>query len=63
MPEYKVDVTTGDNALSGTFDHIYITLVGTQGESEKTELDNVGLDFKTGMVSYILLLTIAGTQV
>ncbi|XP_047429797.1 hydroperoxide isomerase ALOXE3-like [Mugil cephalus] len=48
MAEYKVQVTTGDMKYAGTMDHIYITLFGTEGQSERTELDNVGIDFKTG---------------
>ncbi|CAL8360232.1 unnamed protein product [Lota lota] len=45
MAVYKVHVTTGDMCLAGTSDHVFVTLVGTDGESERTELDNYGLDF------------------
>uniref|UniRef100_A0A8C5FH05 PLAT domain-containing protein n=1 Tax=Gadus morhua TaxID=8049 RepID=A0A8C5FH05_GADMO len=45
MAMYKVQVTTGDMLLAGTNDHVFVTLVGTNGESERTELDNYGLDF------------------
>ncbi|XP_070844176.1 hydroperoxide isomerase ALOXE3-like [Chaetodon trifascialis] len=48
MAEYKVELTTGDMQHSGTLDHIYMTLFGSQGQSERTELDNYGIDFKTG---------------
>ena len=51
MAEYKLDVTTGDWKYAGTWDHIHVTLFGTEGQSERTELDNFGLDFKTGTVS------------
>lgn len=51
MAEYKLQVTTGNMTNAGTFDHINVTLVGTEGESERTELDNFGVDFKTGTVS------------
>lgn len=51
MAEYKVQVTTGDMKYAGTMDHIYITLFGTEGQSERTELDNFGRDFGTGTVS------------
>lgn len=51
MAEYKLEVTTGNMMTAGTFDHIYVTLIGTGGESERTELDNFGVDFQTGMVS------------
>lgn len=52
MAQYRVEVTTGDYANAGTADHIYITLFGTEGKSERTELDNAGVeDFQTGAVS------------
>lgn len=51
MAEYKLEVTTGNMTNAGTFDCIFVTLVGTEGESERTELNNFGFDFKTGMVS------------
>lgn len=51
MAEYKLEVTTGNMTNAGTFDRIYVTLIGTGEESERTELDNFGVDFKTGMVS------------
>lgn len=53
MANYKLEVTTGKLKDSGTFDHIFVTLTGTRGQSERTELDNYGLDFKRGMVSGI----------
>lgn len=51
MAEYKVEVTTGDMQHAGTLDHIFITIFGTTGQSERTELDNYGMDFKPGKVS------------
>ncbi|XP_074470791.1 hydroperoxide isomerase ALOXE3-like isoform X2 [Sebastes fasciatus] len=48
MAEYKLEVTTGDKQYAGTWDHIYVTLFGTEGQSERTELDNFGTDFTTG---------------
>ncbi|XP_078029664.1 hydroperoxide isomerase ALOXE3-like [Epinephelus lanceolatus] len=51
MAEYKLEVTTGDMTHAGTFDHIFVTLIGTGGKSERTELDNYGMDFKPGMTS------------
>ncbi|XP_044273048.1 polyunsaturated fatty acid lipoxygenase ALOX15B-like [Varanus komodoensis] len=39
---YKVQVTTGKGLLTGTFDSISITLVGTNGESPKHLLNRVG---------------------
>ncbi|XP_067231507.1 hydroperoxide isomerase ALOXE3 [Chanodichthys erythropterus] len=46
---YEVEVTTGSMTQAGTFDKIFITLIGTQGQSERTKLDSYGRDFKTGM--------------
>ncbi|XP_057678996.1 hydroperoxide isomerase ALOXE3 [Corythoichthys intestinalis] len=48
MAEYKVEVTTGGRECAGTFDHILVTLIGSKEQSEKTDLDNWGIDFKTG---------------
>ncbi|XP_029984476.1 hydroperoxide isomerase ALOXE3-like [Sphaeramia orbicularis] len=48
MAEYQVEVLTGDMEYAGTRDHIYVTLTGADGKSERTELDNFGLDFRTG---------------
>ncbi|XP_041831839.1 hydroperoxide isomerase ALOXE3-like isoform X2 [Melanotaenia boesemani] len=48
MADYKLKVTTGDMQHAGTLDHIYIILFGTEGQSERTKLDNPGIDFKTG---------------
>ncbi|XP_071386318.1 hydroperoxide isomerase ALOXE3-like [Centroberyx affinis] len=48
MAEYKLEVTTGDIPHAGTFDYIFVTLIGTEGESERTELDNYGIDFTAG---------------
>ncbi|KAE8286829.1 Arachidonate 12-lipoxygenase, 12R-type [Larimichthys crocea] len=33
---------------AGTWDHLYVTLFGTKGQSERTELNNFGIDFTTG---------------
>ncbi|XP_049446929.1 hydroperoxide isomerase ALOXE3-like [Epinephelus fuscoguttatus] len=46
MAEYKLEVTTGDMQYAGTWDNIYVTLLGTEGQSERTKLDN--FDFSTG---------------
>ena len=51
MAEYKVEVATGDMKEAGTWDKVYVTLFGTAGQSERTELDNCGLDFNRGTVS------------
>ncbi|XP_020775880.2 polyunsaturated fatty acid lipoxygenase ALOX8-like [Boleophthalmus pectinirostris] len=48
MAKYQVEVSTGDKPYSGTYDHIYVTLIGTEGQSKKTELDGWGRDFVAG---------------
>ncbi|XP_053301595.1 hydroperoxide isomerase ALOXE3 isoform X3 [Pleuronectes platessa] len=48
MAEYKLQVSTGDMPSAGTWDHVSVTLIGSEGESEKTDLDNWGRDFVTG---------------
>lgn len=52
---YEVEVTTGSMTHAGTFDNIFITLIGTRGESMRTRLDSYGRDFKTGMVRFMFL--------
>ncbi|KAM4633854.1 hydroperoxide isomerase ALOXE3-like isoform 1-T2 [Polymixia lowei] len=60
MAVYKVEVTTGDMAHAGTFDSIFITLIGTEGESKRTELDNFGIDFTVGKTgSYTVKSTLS----
>ncbi|XP_075940620.1 hydroperoxide isomerase ALOXE3-like [Anarhichas minor] len=48
MSEYKLEVTTDDTQNAGTWDQIFITLFGTEGQSERTELANFGIGFTTG---------------
>ncbi|XP_076828965.1 arachidonate 12-lipoxygenase, 12S-type [Brachyhypopomus gauderio] len=48
--EYKVTVATGTTEYSGTNNYVYVTLVGERGESERTLLDNPGLDLCRGAV-------------
>ncbi|XP_056284888.1 arachidonate 12-lipoxygenase, 12R-type-like [Pseudoliparis swirei] len=57
MVQYKIEVTTGVLKSSGTWDQIYITLFGTEGQSERTELDNFGTDFSTGTTGTYTLST------
>ncbi|KAJ3581459.1 hypothetical protein NHX12_016618 [Muraenolepis orangiensis] len=40
MAVYEIAVTTGDRLYSGTCDYIYVTLIGAEGQSERTLLDN-----------------------
>ncbi|XP_026791831.3 polyunsaturated fatty acid lipoxygenase ALOX12 [Pangasianodon hypophthalmus] len=48
--EYKVTVATGTLEFSGTTNYVYVTLVGENGESERTLLDKPGLDLCRGAV-------------
>uniref|UniRef100_A0A8D0HKQ9 Arachidonate 5-lipoxygenase n=1 Tax=Sphenodon punctatus TaxID=8508 RepID=A0A8D0HKQ9_SPHPU len=50
MSTYKVRVGTGHLAMAGTYSSIFITLVGTRGESPKQPLNSVGRDFVSGAV-------------
>lgn len=51
MAIYTVTVATGTSEYSGTNNYIYVTLVGETGESERTLLDNPGMDLCRGAVS------------
>uniref|UniRef100_A0A672HFN1 Si:dkey-17e16.9 n=1 Tax=Salarias fasciatus TaxID=181472 RepID=A0A672HFN1_SALFA len=62
MAEYKLEVTTGNMKYAGTMDYIHATLFGTEGQSERTELDNFGFDALSGMVGYIFFLKIKNIQ-
>lgn len=50
MEVYTVTVATGVSEYSGTNNYIFVTLLGEDGESERTLLDNPGLDFCRGAV-------------
>ncbi|XP_068444200.1 arachidonate 12-lipoxygenase, 12S-type [Clinocottus analis] len=50
MAVYTVKVATGTSEYSGTNNYVFVTLVGENGESERTVLDNPGLDFCRGAV-------------
>lgn len=43
-------VATGTSEYSGTNNYVYLTLIGEKGKSERTVLDNPGLDFCRGAV-------------
>ena len=51
MAEYKLAVTTAAVPLSETYDFIFVSLFGTEGESQRTELEIKKL--KGGKVQYI----------
>lgn len=59
MDVYTVTVATGTSEYSGTNNYIYVTLVGEDGESERTLLDNPGLDFRRGAVSGHVVTTLS----
>lgn len=50
MAVYNIEVTTGEMLFAGTSDYIYVTLIGAEGESKRTLLDNWGIDFARGTV-------------
>ncbi|KAM9044800.1 LOW QUALITY PROTEIN: hydroperoxide isomerase ALOXE3 [Megaptera novaeangliae] len=50
MAVYRVCVGTGPYLMAGTLDSIFVTLVGTCGESPRRRLDRVGRDFAPGSV-------------
>ncbi|XP_016133554.1 arachidonate 5-lipoxygenase-like [Sinocyclocheilus grahami] len=51
MPNYTVTVATGSQWFAGTDDYIYLTLVGSEGCSERTLLDKpLYNDFERGAV-------------
>ena len=50
MVDYEVTVITGSRLYSFTYDYIYVKLVGTDGESERTCF-NTTKAFVTGAVS------------
>jgi len=50
MAEYTLKVTTGSMLHAGTFDNLYVTLIGTERQSERTQLTSLGLDDTNGKV-------------
>ncbi|XP_061560234.1 polyunsaturated fatty acid lipoxygenase ALOX8-like isoform X2 [Phycodurus eques] len=61
MAEYMLTVTTGDMLHAGTFDNLYVTLLGTEGQSNRTQLTGVGLvnqTEKVGMFSVTSAFTL-----
>lgn len=50
MEVYTVTIATGWSEYSGTNNYVFLTLLGEHGESERTLLDNPGLDFCRGAV-------------
>jgi len=50
MAVYRVEVSTEDRLFAGTSDYVYLTLVGVEGPSERTLLNNWGADLTRGTV-------------
>ncbi|XP_061609951.1 hydroperoxide isomerase ALOXE3-like [Phyllopteryx taeniolatus] len=59
MAEYKLEITRGKMFFAGTFDRILVTLLGSDGQSEKTDLNNWGVDFMTGKTVTYTIKTIS----
>lgn len=55
MGDYEVIVFTGNVSSASTFNKIYIKLVGTDGESERTHLWSCVPSFYRGAVSMIFI--------
>ncbi|KAM3876873.1 polyunsaturated fatty acid lipoxygenase ALOX8-like [Diretmus argenteus] len=55
MEKYTLQVTTGNMLHAATFDNLYVTLIGAERQSERTELTNSGLDFKIGQMALVEL--------
>lgn len=51
MAEYTLTVTTGSMLNAGTLDNVYVTLIGSERETEQTLLSPFGLDDKHAKVS------------
>uniref|UniRef100_A0A3P9DUR5 Uncharacterized protein n=1 Tax=Maylandia zebra TaxID=106582 RepID=A0A3P9DUR5_9CICH len=55
MINYEVTVFTGNLALASTFNNVYITLVGTDGESKRIDLTSWKPSFFRGQVSHFIV--------
>ncbi|KAK0153687.1 Arachidonate 15-lipoxygenase B [Merluccius polli] len=70
MPTYKGVVTTGNRLGAWTWDHVYVTLVGTKGESRHEDITTRGLttgsDFtfevKTEDIGKLVLIKLQETR-
>lgn len=43
MAKYHLEVTTGNQNYSGTSDQIFVTLIGSDGQSDKIQLNIFGI--------------------
>ncbi|XP_071335431.1 hydroperoxide isomerase ALOXE3-like [Trachinotus anak] len=57
MAEYKLELTTGGMQYAGTWDHIFVTLFGNEGQTERIELDNSGASFSKGATGIYIMKT------
>ncbi|KAM9840256.1 hydroperoxide isomerase ALOXE3-like [Aulostomus maculatus] len=58
MTAYTLEVTTGSVLHTGTFDHVYVTLIGTEGQSERTQLTSSESAFPAGKVGTFSVTTL-----
>nr|XP_046228925.1 hydroperoxide isomerase ALOXE3-like isoform X2 [Scatophagus argus] len=58
MAVYTLEVSTGSMLHAGTFDNLYVTLTGTEKQSERTQLTSSGLDDETGKVGTYSVTTL-----
>ncbi|XP_070843443.1 polyunsaturated fatty acid lipoxygenase ALOX15B-like [Chaetodon trifascialis] len=58
MAEYTLEVTTGSMLRAGTSDNLYVTLIGTERQSERTELISFGFDDNTERVGTYSVTTL-----
>ncbi|KAM3602505.1 uncharacterized protein V6R79_005352 [Siganus canaliculatus] len=58
MAAYTLEVTTGSVLHAGAFDNLYVTLIGSERQSEPTQLTGFGLDHKTGKVGTFSVTTL-----
>ncbi|XP_028253223.1 hydroperoxide isomerase ALOXE3-like isoform X2 [Parambassis ranga] len=58
MADFTLEVTTGSMSYAGTFDHLYVTLIGTKRSSEHTQLTSEVESEKMGTYSVTTLLSL-----
>ncbi|KAG7253924.1 hypothetical protein CRUP_035084, partial [Coryphaenoides rupestris] len=61
MAVYSVEVSTGNRLFAGTSDYVYVTVVGAEGLSERTLLNNWGADLTRGKTGSYAVQTPAAT--
>ncbi|XP_056150894.1 polyunsaturated fatty acid lipoxygenase ALOX8-like [Lampris incognitus] len=58
MAQYKLQVTTGSVPHAGSINSLYVTLIGTGGQSERTQLTSAGLNFQVGQTRSYTVTTL-----